>query len=122
MCLCFPTTNPWAARRLKEPKNAEVNVKMASPLNLVTPAVNMALPPNHVAATVKMVDPPSRAAVFATRANSPKHVAVVGESRPNKVAEAVGARSHGLVCRSNRTDGAMDNPARKRLQSRFFRS
>ena len=99
-----------------------VNVKMASTLNLVTPTANMALPPKHVAATVKMVDPPSRAAVFATRANPPKHVAVIGESRPNKVVEAVGARSHGLICRSNRTDGAMGNPAHKRLQRRFFRS
>ena len=100
----------------------EVNVEMASPLNLVTPTVNMPLPSNHVAATVKMVDPPSRAAVFAKKANPPEHMTVIGGSRPNKVAEAVGARSHGLVCRSNRTDGAMDNPARKRLQSRFFRS
>ena len=99
-----------------------VNAKMASPLNLVTPTANMALPPKHVAATVKMVDPPSRAAVFATRANPPKHVAVIGESRPNKVVEAVGARNHGLICRSNRTDGATENPARKRLQRRFFRS
>ena len=100
----------------------EVTVKMASPLNLVAPTVNMALPPNYVAAAVKMVDPPSRASVFATRANPSKHVAVIGESRPNKVVEAVGARSHGLICRINRTGGAMENPARKRLQRRFFRS
>ena len=113
MRLCLPADNPWAARRLKAPENVEVNVKMASPPNIVTPAVRLALPPNHVAATVKMVNPPSRAAVIAKKANPPKHVMVIGESPPNKIAEAVRARSHGLIPRSNGADGAMGSPAQK---------
>ena len=113
MRLCPPANNPWAVRRLKAPENVEVNVKMASPPNIVTPAIRLALPPNHVAATVKMVNPPSRAAVIAKKANPPKHVMVIGESPPNKIAEAVRARSHGLIPRSNGADGAMGSPAQK---------
>ena len=113
MRLRLPANNPWAVRRLKAPENVEVNVKMASPPNIVPPAVRLALPPNHVAATVKMVNPPSRAAVIAKKANPPKHVMVIGESPPNKMVEAVRARSHGLIPRSNGADGAMGSPAQK---------
>ena len=113
MRLCLPANNPWAVRRLKAPENVEVNVKMASPPNIVTPAGRLALPPNHVAATVKMVNPPSRAAVIAKKANPPKHVMVIGESPPNKMVEAVRARSHGLIPRSNGADGPWEVPRKK---------